>query len=141
MVPRQSGGRAGVGRRSSTSVAEIGRFNRQAEGFEGIIDLLGEAVEEEAEARRVVETYLEAARAVHGAGLRAYVSVKPTHVGLMIDPENGEIIGTLQDLGVRRRPPLAFLRRENTLNRWLGRMIWRVGLEAEPDPSPILVPR
>jgi tetratricopeptide (TPR) repeat protein len=40
--------------------------------------------------------------------------------GLMIDPGNDLIAATLQDLGVRRRPPLRFLARRHALNRWLG---------------------
>jgi tetratricopeptide (TPR) repeat protein len=42
--------------------------------------------------------------------------------GLMIDPGNDLIAATLQDLGVRRRPPLRFLSRRHALNRWLGGM-------------------
>jgi tetratricopeptide (TPR) repeat protein len=58
--------------------------------------------------------------------------------GLMIDPDNQEIGDALRRLGVRRRPPLTFLRRENTLNRWLGKLIERAAarLEAGPEPSP-----
>ena len=56
--------------------------------------------------------------------------------GLMIDPGNEPIASSLADLGVRRRPPLGFLRRENALNRWLGRFIGRIGLETAPAASP-----
>lgn len=51
-------------------------------GFSGIIDLLGEDIRDEAESREVAQTYMEAAGAVAQAGLDAYVSIKPTHVGL-----------------------------------------------------------
>lgn len=54
----------------------------QGRGFTGIIDLLGEDIRDEAEARQVADSYIEAADAVAQAGLDAYVSVKPTHVGL-----------------------------------------------------------
>jgi len=40
--------------------------------------------------------------------------------GLMIDPGNELIATSLQDLGMRRRPPLHFLSRRHALNRWLG---------------------
>ena len=53
-----------------------------AEGYTGIIDILGEDVEGEAQARRVLGDYCAAADGVHAAGLEAYVSVKPTHIGL-----------------------------------------------------------
>ena len=53
--------------------------------------------------------------------------------GLMIDPDNVEIHTALKDLGVRRRPPLGFLRRENALNRLLGRVIGRVQIRSESE--------
>jgi proline dehydrogenase len=53
-----------------------------ARGHPGIIDVLGEEVTDEAHARRVVDEYRQAADAVVAARLDAYVSVKPTHVGL-----------------------------------------------------------
>ncbi len=56
--------------------------------------------------------------------------------GLMIDPDNQEISDALRRLGVRRRPPLSFLRRENKLNRWLGRMSERARMRPEPEPEP-----
>lgn len=57
--------------------------------------------------------------------------------GLMIDPENPEISATLCEMGVRRDPPLRFLRRENALNRVLGRLIERGS--GRPDPEPTAV--
>ncbi len=51
--------------------------------------------------------------------------------GLMIDPANAGIIDEMRALGVRRRPPLGFLRRQNLLNRMLGRLLWRAS--AQPD--------
>jgi tetratricopeptide (TPR) repeat protein len=56
--------------------------------------------------------------------------------GLMIDPDNTEISDALRRLGVRKRPPLSFLRRENKLNRWLGKVIERARLRPEPEPEP-----
>jgi len=56
-------------------------------GFPGIIDVLGEGIAKEAEARAVVKHYQEAATAVARAKLDCYVSVKPTHVGLSIREE------------------------------------------------------
>ena len=40
--------------------------------------------------------------------------------GLMIDPANQQILDDLKDLGVRRRPPFAFLPRRHLINRWIG---------------------
>jgi proline dehydrogenase len=51
-------------------------------GHPGIIDVLGEDVTGEAQARKVVDEYKRAADAVVAAELDTYVSVKPTHVGL-----------------------------------------------------------
>jgi len=56
-------------------------------GHPGIIDVLGEGIADEREARAVAATYVEAARAVAGAKLDCYVSVKPTHVGLTISED------------------------------------------------------
>jgi len=56
--------------------------------------------------------------------------------GLMIAPGHEEILESLRRLGVRKPPPLKFLRRENPLNRWLGKLIERTGLTLEPEPFP-----
>jgi tetratricopeptide (TPR) repeat protein len=40
--------------------------------------------------------------------------------GLMIDPGNVPIAEDLRLLGERRKPPLRFLPRQHTLNRWIG---------------------
>jgi len=66
-----------------TLAQAIGTLERLARaGHPGIIDVLGEDVTSEAQARAVVEQYRTAADAVVAARLNAYVSVKPTHVGL-----------------------------------------------------------
>lgn len=54
-------------------------------GYPGIVDVLGEGITNEAQARAVCAEYEVAATAVAGAKLDCYVSVKPTHVGLSID--------------------------------------------------------
>lgn len=54
----------------------------QAEGFPGILDILGEEVHSEAEARDVAAQYCAAATAIKEHSLDAYVSIKPTHLGL-----------------------------------------------------------
>jgi len=53
-----------------------------AAGHPGIIDILGEDVTNEAQARAVIHDYENAASSVRANGLDAYVSVKPTHCGL-----------------------------------------------------------
>lgn len=57
----------------------------RSRGFPGILDILGEGVEVREDARSVVAEYRRASEAVREAELDAYVSVKPTHVGLSID--------------------------------------------------------
>jgi tetratricopeptide (TPR) repeat protein len=71
--------------------------------------------------------YLNLARLHLAFGFKAE-AVRFLRRGLMIDPANGQIADLMRDLGVRRRPPLGFLRRQNLLNRWLGRLLRR----AEP---------
>jgi tetratricopeptide (TPR) repeat protein len=46
--------------------------------------------------------------------------------GLMIDPKCQAILAELESLGQRQGPVLAFLRRQNLLNRWLGRVRQRL---------------
>lgn len=52
------------------------------QGHAGIVDILGEDVTDEEQAREVIREYKAAADAVAAAGLDCYVSVKPTHCGL-----------------------------------------------------------
>ena len=58
--------------------------------------------------------------------------------GLMIDPGNREIGEELRRLGIRRRPPLGFLRRRNLLNRLLGRLLHRVQMPPEIELTPTI---
>jgi proline dehydrogenase len=51
-------------------------------GHAGILDVLGEEVTDEAHARRVCEEYEAAAAALARERLDAYVSIKPTHLGM-----------------------------------------------------------
>jgi proline dehydrogenase len=70
---------------------ELGR-----RGFPGVLDVLGEGVEDEAHARRALEGYLRAAEALHARRIEAYVSVKPTHFGLNLsEPLALELYGSL----------------------------------------------
>ena len=54
------------------------------EGYAGILDILGEDVEDEQHARAVVRAYQQASDALAAGKLDAYVSIKPTHMGLRI---------------------------------------------------------
>jgi tetratricopeptide (TPR) repeat protein len=81
------------------------------------------------------EHYLNLARLHMAFGFKAE-AIRFLRRGLMIDPANEPICAEIRRLGVRRRPPLAFLRRRNLLNRWLGRLLGRSGLGVEPDPTP-----
>lgn len=53
--------------------------------------------------------------------------------GLMIDPDNENIDAALRRMGIRRRPPLAFLRRQSLLNRWIGRLLGRPVSAPQPE--------
>lgn len=55
-------------------------------GHPGILDVLGENVRDEAEARAVAQAYVAAAEVLAREKLDCYVSVKPTHVGLTMNP-------------------------------------------------------
>ena len=84
-VMRRLAGRYIAGERLDEAIARLEAL-RDA-GHPGVIDLLGEDVRDEAEARGVVRDYLEASRAISTAGVDAYVSVKPTHVGLELSED------------------------------------------------------
>lgn len=84
-IMRRLAGRYIAGERLDEAIAKLSEL--AGLGFPGIVDLLGEDVTGEAAARHVVEEYTEIARRVKESGLRAYVSVKPTHVGLRLSEE------------------------------------------------------
>jgi proline dehydrogenase len=68
-------------------------------GFPGILDILGEAVTTEAGARAAAQAYAEAAPALRELRFDCYLSVKPTHVGLLL----GETLAhELYDMLARR---------------------------------------
>jgi proline dehydrogenase len=56
-------------------------------GHPGILDILGEDVRDAEAARRVARNYREAAQALQRARLDAYVSIKPTHIGLRLSED------------------------------------------------------
>jgi tetratricopeptide (TPR) repeat protein len=49
-------------------------------------------------------------------------AVRAVRGGLKIDPQNPELLGLYQDLGIRSLPVLPFLDRKNPLNQILGRI-------------------
>jgi proline dehydrogenase len=74
-------------------------------GHAGILDILGENVHDEREARAVVATYKAASVELARKKLDCYVSVKPTHVGLTLREELAlelytELAVHLQTLGM-----------------------------------------
>lgn len=56
-------------------------------GFVGALDILGEDVTSEAEARSVAKDYSHAASVLHERGIDAYISIKPTHLGLRLSED------------------------------------------------------
>jgi len=81
-IMRRIAGRYIAGETLAEALARLEALARR--GHAGIIDVLGEGIVDEREARAVAATYMEAASAVAAKGLDCYVSVKPTHVGLNI---------------------------------------------------------
>jgi len=72
-----------AGERLEDALGRLEELRRR--GHPGIIDVLGEGITSVDEARAVCASYLAAADALARAQLDAYVSVKPTHLGLMHD--------------------------------------------------------
>ena len=56
-------------------------------GMRANTTLLGEGVRDRATAEAVTAEYETVARRIHAEGLKAYLSIKPTHLGLNIDEE------------------------------------------------------
>jgi proline dehydrogenase len=61
-----------------------------AAGFGATVDVLGEATQSLAQARQTADEYIALLDALHHAGQRAHVSLKPTAFGLLIDPAHCE---------------------------------------------------
>jgi tetratricopeptide (TPR) repeat protein len=76
--------------------------------------------------------YHNLARLHLGFGFKAE-AIRLLRRGLMIDPDNAEISEVLRTLGVRRRPPLGFLRRENAMNRLIGKLVGRTSLRTQSE--------
>ena len=90
-------------------------------GLTSVLTYLGENVETPAGAREVREHYLSALEEVAGRPGDAEISVKPTHLGLELDPGvAAESMRTLADLSART-----------------GRMLW-IDMEASPHVDPTL---
>jgi tetratricopeptide (TPR) repeat protein len=51
--------------------------------------------------------------------------------GLQIDPLHRASLELMERIGQRRRPPIPFLSRSNSLNVWLGKLTWRMKLSEE----------
>jgi proline dehydrogenase len=58
-----------------------------AEGMPATFTYLGESVEDDADADRVLQHYLRLFELIEERGLDAEVSVKPSHLGMELDPE------------------------------------------------------
>jgi proline dehydrogenase len=80
-----------AGETIEAALGRLAMFN--AEGFSGILDILGEdpgggdPVEGEAHARAALAQYKDAATRLAAAGGQAYMSAKPTHFGLHVSED------------------------------------------------------
>jgi proline dehydrogenase len=57
------------------------------QGYGGVLDVLGEDVADEAEARGALAEYIACAKAIADTKVDSYVSVKPTHFGLRLSED------------------------------------------------------
>ncbi len=48
------------------------------------------------------------------------------HTGLRTDPDNHDLLWELKKLGMRKRPPIPFLRRSNPVNKYIGLLASKV---------------
>jgi tetratricopeptide (TPR) repeat protein len=56
-------------------------------------------------------------------------AIKSFKKGLRNDPENTELISALHNLGVRRKPPVKFLKRSNPINKYVGKLLSKPSLK------------
>ena len=68
--------------------------------------------------------YLNLGRAYLAADDRAS-AIKAFHTGLKADPENKDLLWEWKKLGVRRKPPVPFLKRGNPINKYVGLLLGR----------------
>jgi len=71
--------------------------------------------------------YLNLGKAYLHAGQR-YEAVLTVRKGLRLrSPYRGLLTHFFRMVGVRRKPPLRFLKRDNPLNKYLGKLTWKLG--------------
>ena len=80
----------------------------KAQGYPGVIDLLGEEVSDHDAADAACEEYIKAAEGLAARSIDAYVSIKPTHLGLALDPDAclaryRRVAERCEELGLRAR--------------------------------------
>jgi tetratricopeptide (TPR) repeat protein len=46
--------------------------------------------------------------------------------GLKTDPQNSDLLGELKKLGTRKRPLVPLLKRSNTVNKYIGKLLSRL---------------
>ncbi|HWR57652.1 MAG TPA: tetratricopeptide repeat protein, partial [Thermodesulfovibrionales bacterium] len=66
--------------------------------------------------------FLNLGRAYLAAGKRAE-AVNAFKRGLETDGENRDLLWEVRKLGIRRKPPVPFLRRSNPINRYIGQLL------------------
>lgn len=82
-VMRRMASRYIAGERREDALAVL--RDLRGRGFSGIYDILGEGVRTREEAESTAQDYVAGAEAIAAEGIDAYVSVKPTHVGLLVE--------------------------------------------------------
>ena len=71
--------------------------------------------------------YLNLSKAYFAAGDR-YQCVRTLHRGLKLrTPHRKLLMSFYQTIGLRRKPAIPFLSRDNVLNNLLGRLTWKMG--------------
>lgn len=66
--------------------------------------------------------YLNLGRAYLGANKKKE-AIRAFNIGLKADPEDQDLIGEFRKLGIRRKPPVSFLKRSNPFNRYIGLLL------------------
>lgn len=56
-------------------------------------------------------------------------AVKVFSSGLKVDPDNKELKAEMKGLGVRHKPPIGFLKRDNPINKYIGMLLYSMKKE------------
>lgn len=101
------------------------KFKTAVEACEKAINLLPRKLPSGLDSKHRPRLYFHLSRVYQAAGKRNE-AVNSLYRGIGYDEENGILHKELERIGVRRRPVIPFMSRDNFLNIWLGKLRHRI---------------